>query len=64
MSKSPTYTSRIIRESELERLRLQVERLKEQVDAERRRADQHADEIAILRQIEVARARWVNGGGR
>lgn len=44
-------------EAELRKLRLQVEKLQDQVRKERRRADQHADEVACLRRQQVYEAR-------
>jgi hypothetical protein len=43
--------------AENQRLRFDVQKLKDQVRKERRRADQHADEIACLRQQQVEMVR-------
>jgi regulator of replication initiation timing len=51
-------------EAELRKLRLENQQLKDQVRAERRRANQHADEVAMIRQQQVAQVQrngWVNG---
>jgi hypothetical protein len=70
--KSPKYLSRILRETsvtksdrleeENRKLRLQVEELREMVRKERRRADLHADEIAVMRQSQALMARRSSWG--
>ena len=57
-------------DAELRKLRFEVEQLKDKlkeanakVRAERRRADQHADEVTTLRDIEAAYARRRMNGG-
>jgi hypothetical protein len=44
-------------EAELRKLRHENQVLKDRVRAERRRADQHADEVACIRQQQVDQAR-------
>jgi regulator of replication initiation timing len=51
-------------EAENRKLRMEVQELKERVRAERRRANQHADEVACIRQQQVEQVRrnsWTNG---
>lgn len=65
--KSTRQIRRLLQESNeemLTRLRFKIQELEEQVRKERRRADQHAEEVACMRQEQRNAAQRWNGVGR
>lgn len=60
MSKRRPTAFELALEEQITKLKVQNEALKDQVRHERRRANKHADEVAVLHEIETARARRRN----